>query len=69
MIYNENTFFKKQQHNSGRNLIYSTSWWPDISFFVSARWKERKGNALFNDVLNTFYLGYMRRAYGKGPFW
>ena len=31
--------------------------------------KEGKGNILFNDALNTFFIRLLwRRIYGKGPF-
>ena len=29
---------------------------------------ERKGNVLFNDALNTFYLVIWHQTYGKEPF-
>ena len=33
-----------------------------------AQGKERKGNILFNDALNTFYFTViLRRTYDKGP--
>ena len=42
--------------------------WPYVKFIKNVL-KERKGNVLFNDALNTFEYGYIwRRTYGKGPF-
>ena len=42
--------------NQKRKLIY-----------LGSTRERKKGNVLFNDALNTFYLVIWHRTYGKGP--